>query len=148
MLAELEMRAPGETEADIAKRYGISEKTLQRTKARAHADAALAEAVRQKKAEFAQSAQGWRQVRIRFLRKSIAKLGQLVDEATVSQIREVAGAIKIVGELEAVTQALGDEDGEQPSGTRQGSTTKEVEGEAGRDAGRSPSATGGDASVH
>jgi len=133
LLTDIAMRAPGETQADIAKRYGISERTVQRLKAEEQANPALADLVRQKKAEMAQSEQGWRQVRLRFLRKSIEKLGKLVDEATSAQIREVAGAIKIVGELEAVTMALGDEDGEQPSGNRQGAPPEAHAGAAGRD---------------
>lgn len=144
MLTDLAMRAPGETQGDIAKRYGISERTLQRLKGDEQTNPALAALVRQKKAEMAQSEQGWRQVRLRFLRKSIEKLGRLVEEATSAQIREVAGAIKIVGELEAVTLALGDEDGEQPSGNRQGSAPEAHAGTAGRD----PSSPAAQAGVH
>ncbi len=141
MLVEIDQRAPGETQADIAKRYGISEKTLERTKAKQASDPSLSELVRQKKSELAQSNQGWRLVRIRFLRKSIEKLGKLVEEATSAQIREVAGAIKIVGELEAVTRALGDDDGEQPGGNRQSHPAEAHAGAAGGDKGSGPSPT-------
>jgi hypothetical protein len=115
LLADVEYRAPGETPEDICKRYGVSLKTLQRARAQCATDVALSDLVRKKKSD---RARGWRDNRLRFLRNAIDKLDSLVSAATGEQIREVAGAIKIVGDLESLSRALGveDDNGKQPGG--------------------------------
>ena len=91
-----------------ATRHNVSLRSIQRYRVRARSDAALAELVASKKAKVEQD---WTDARRRFLRRAIAKLEQLIDGAKPEQIREVAGAIKIVGELDVVKGALG---GNQP----------------------------------
>jgi hypothetical protein len=54
----------------------------------------------------------WRDEAVAFLRSATVKLGTLVEMASPEQIREVAGAIKIVGELTVAKDVLG-ADGEQ-----------------------------------
>lgn len=87
-----------------ADRLNISDRTLRRHRARMATDPALAALVREKvKAEAGQ----WRAARLGFLRVALAKLKGLVEEAKVDQMRDVVGAIKIVGELQVATEALG-----------------------------------------
>lgn len=74
----------------------------------------------------------WAATSRRFLRRSIAKLEELVQQAGPDQIRQVAGAIKIVGELDVVRSALRDEQSERAG---QGPTPP-------RDAEGTPAATG------
>ena len=91
-----------------AARHNVATRTVKRYRARMRTDAALAQVVSAKKARVEQD---WTDARRRFLRRAIAKLEQLIDGAKPEQIREVAGAIKIVGELDVVKGALG---GNQP----------------------------------
>jgi len=107
----LDAAAVGDSAA--CKRHGISERTLQRYRERVGADPELTAVVAEKKnAEEA----GWSASRRRFLRSAIAKLEAMIAEAGPDQIREVAGAIKIVGELEVVVVNMigAGTDGEQP----------------------------------
>jgi len=139
LLAEVALHAPHETPADICKRYGISEKTLQRWKKRAGADKELSAAVLQNKRVVAE---GLRDTRIKFLRNSIEKLGQLVQASGVENMRDVSGAIKIVGDLNAVSHALGIDDEQQPVANRQGPIPPEAEGaDGGAPAASDPSGT-------
>lgn len=95
-------------DATAAAKWKISKRTVERYRARMATDTQLSALVAEKK-KAAEA--DWSASRVRFLRKAIAKLETLVDMATPEQIREVAGAIKIVGELEVVSSTL---DGEQP----------------------------------
>jgi hypothetical protein len=120
LLADVDFRPPGEMPEDVCKRYDVSLRTLTRYRNQEAADPVLAELVRKKKLE---RAKGWRDSRLRFLRNAINRLDTLVANATGEQIREVAGAIKIVGDLESLSQALSfqdDEDGQQSRGDRSG----------------------------
>lgn len=88
---------------------------------------ALAEAVSQKRAALDA---GWANERRTFLKAGLAKLNELVALAGVDQIRDVAGALKIVGDLELVTNALGEQPSpprpsEAPSGDAPGSVEAE-----------------------
>lgn len=130
LLSDDAFKAPGETTEDVCKRYGVSTKSLQRWKKRVAADSALSAEVANKKAG---RAQGWKDSRIRFLRNAIDKLEQLVAKADVTQMRDVAGAIKIVGDLEGMASALGVEsDVEQPVRNQPGQVSEEA---ASRDGG-------------
>lgn len=86
-----------------AARWGVCTKTLQRYRARLANDPELARAV---KATSQKLDAEWRTARRTFLRAGIRKLQELVDLAGVDKIREVAGAIKIVGDLEITSGVL------------------------------------------
>lgn len=86
-----------------AERWKVSEKTVRNYRQRLSGDPSLAEAFRVKNAEVSED---WRRERLDFLRFGIGKLKQLVEQATPAQIRDVAGAVKIVGDLEVVAGAL------------------------------------------
>jgi hypothetical protein len=63
----------------------------------------------------------WGGQRRAFLAEGIKKLRELVGAATPAQIHEVAGAVKIVGELQITSEALGvgvrsDQQGAAPEG--------------------------------
>lgn len=95
-------------DATAAAKWKISKRTVERYRARMTTDRELSRLVTEKKKAVEAD---WSAARVRFLRKTISKLEALVDQAGPEQIREVAGAIKIVGELEVVSSTL---DGEQP----------------------------------
>lgn len=95
-------------ELAAAKRWGITDRTIRNYKTRLETDTELSRAFHEKKARVEAD---WLETSRRFLSRSIAKLEELVHQAGTDQIREVAGAIKIVGELDVVRSALG---GQQP----------------------------------
>lgn len=97
--------------------WNVGERTIQRYRQMVATDPALANLYEEKrKTASAVHEEAWKSTRLRFLRKSVAKLEQLVDQADVKQIRVVAGAIKIVGDLHNENTALGalDERAEDP----------------------------------
>jgi hypothetical protein len=79
-----------------AARAGVTERTLFRYRKRLDNDDELSELVSQKKARLLKE---WEGEAIRFMHKCLAKMGQLVEDATVENLRDVNGAAKIVGEL-------------------------------------------------
>lgn len=91
-----------------AKRWHVSVRTVERYRARVAADATLAALVERKTKALETE---WTQEAVAFLRTGLRKLRELAEDCKVDQIRDVAGAIKIVGELQVVREALG---GEQP----------------------------------
>lgn len=97
-----------------ATNWKVSVRTVERHLAASLADPATAQLVA-KKLEATDAE--WRDVAVKFLRRGIAKLGTLIDQAGTDQIRDVAGAVKIVGELQVVREALGvDQPGAAPQG--------------------------------
>lgn len=106
-----------------AKHWGITDRTIRNYRARMETDEALSSRFLQKKREVEAD---WVDTSKRFLARSIAKLEDLVQSAGPDQIREVAGAIKIVGELDVVRSAL--KDGQQPERADQGPTASTAEG--------------------
>jgi hypothetical protein len=126
LLTDIAFRAPNETPADICAKYGVSEKTAQRWKKRAASDPVLSARVATNKAEVAL---GVRDHRIRFLCSAIDKLGQLVQSAGVENMRDVSGAIHIVGNLEVASASLGLDQDVKPTGdNRQGAPPAEIAG--------------------
>lgn len=93
-----------------ADKWQVSVKTIFRYRERMATDPVLSDTVREK--VRAQSAD-WADVRLQFLRSTIAKLQALVALATVEHLHQVAGALKIVGDLHVVVNALG-ADEQQP----------------------------------
>jgi hypothetical protein len=104
-------------DAQACARHKIALRTLQSYRKRLAHDPELAEACAQKRAELEK---GWREVRLRALRSGITKLEQLIQEAEVKQLRDVAGAVKILGDLEVVAGVLDDEQqsGANPEGSK------------------------------
>jgi hypothetical protein len=104
-------------DATACQRHGISVRTLERYRVRLKGDPQLSEAVAQKKEELERD---WRQARRRALRSGITKLEQLIQAAEVKQLRDVAGAVKILGDLEVVAGVLDDEQqsGANPEGSK------------------------------
>lgn len=100
--------------AAAAHAWKVSPRTVERYRAKVEAGGPLTASVA-KKLEATNSE--WRDVAVSFLRRGIAKLGTLIDQAGTDQIRDVAGAVKIVGELQVVREALGVD---QPRAASQG----------------------------
>jgi hypothetical protein len=122
-----------------AEKWKVTVRTVENYRARLLTDvhfSALFESLKRKEDG------AWRMVRLRFLRKTIAKLETLVDQAdSPKYIRDVADAVKVIGELQIASDALGvdlnaDAPGESPAAPEGG-------------AGSSPGgASGGAPSVH
>lgn len=108
------------------KQWGITERTLGRYRVRLEADRGLSEAVRiiGDKAD-----KHWRTARTQFLRKAIAKLETLIAAATPKQIRDVAEAVRVVGELDVASQVLNGSDNPDHEGS--GSATSATHAGAG-----------------
>ena len=87
-----------------ADRHGVSEKTVQRHRARLLTDTQLSELVR---AKSRVAEQGWHVARSQFLRKTFEKLEKMVEAATPEHFDQVINALKAAGELELATEALG-----------------------------------------
>lgn len=118
--------AVGDDEA--AKAAGVSTRTIARWRKRVATDSSLSEAVEQKN----QQIQTHLDAEFRdFLAKAVRKLGQLIDKSGVEHIYQVAGAVKIVGDLTNTRGGLGldekegGESGGQPSGTGPDPSTSE-----------------------
>lgn len=113
-----------------ADRHEVSEKTIQRYRARAKTDTTLSARVRElgKEAEH-----GWHFARARFLRRTLKKLDELVEQATREDFEQVIAAMKAAGELDLATEALGvgSVDRQQGAGTaaHSGGTSAEADGD-------------------
>ncbi|MGE0792471.1 MAG: hypothetical protein AB7S26_42750, partial [Sandaracinaceae bacterium] len=97
-----------------ADRHGISEKSVQRYRARLLTDSELS-AVVQKLGREAEH--GWHFARARFLRKTLAKLESLVDAAGVEHFEQIISALKAAGELDLATEAVGVGRGDRQQGS-------------------------------
>lgn len=106
-------------------KWQISRKTLSRYRERLADDPKLSAVVQQKKRLIDD---GWQREASDLLKKTLTKLGQLVDNATQEQIREVVGVAKVVGDLVITQTAIGSDesesepesDGIESSGNRSG----------------------------
>jgi len=95
------------------RQWKITERTLVRYRARLDTDPKLVELVREK-GKVADA--HWSKARLRFLRKAIAKLEDLVDQAKPDQISDVAEAIRVVGDLDIAATVLNGCDGADREG--------------------------------
>lgn len=95
-----------------AKKHQLSRRTIQRYRQWMRADPELAGLVEEKRSHVEVELAG---IRVSFLRKAIQELEKRITSPTAT-IHEIAGAVKIVGELHQVSEALADErsDGEDP----------------------------------
>lgn len=113
-----------------AKKHRCCERTVERYKAAARNDPHMSALVAAKKKSIDDD---WRNEAVSFLRSATGVLQRLCEDATQEQIREVAGAIKIVGELTVAKDVLG-ADGEQSRPDPARSTPEEdAEGPAARE---------------
>lgn len=113
ILAEAEI-AP--TATAVAKRHGISYRSLMRYQERARTDDALAHLVAKEREALRA---GWVDAANAFLRDAFQKMSELTHKATKpGEIRPIAGAVKIAAEALTVREAL--QYGQQPSGDLEG----------------------------
>jgi hypothetical protein len=110
-------------DAEAAKTAGLTERTIRRWRQKLGSDPRLSQAVREKRDQTNAHLDG---VYRDFMRGAVRKLGSLVESADVEKIHQVAGAVKIVGDLMNFRSAVGVErpeeedegDGRQPGGAR------------------------------
>jgi len=95
-------------------RAGITQRTLQRWRAKAADDERLSSVVANKKQRLLKA---WEDEAVRFMHKCLAKMSELVDQATPAQLRDINGSAKIIGELLVAKGVLG---GGQPEPNKQG----------------------------
>lgn len=100
-------------DAKACESWKISLRTLQNYRARLAGDPELSQAFAQKRTQLDND---WRIARRRFLNAAIAKVQVLVDQAGPDQIRDVVGAIKIIGDLEVAAGVLGERTGVDQQG--------------------------------
>lgn len=95
-----------------AEKWQVSERTVRNHRGRLDTDKEFAALFLRLKSA---AERDWRVVRLRFLRNSIAKLEALVESAEKPEsIRDVADAIRIIGELQLASEALsGDLEGDR-----------------------------------
>lgn len=110
-IAEILVEATSCKDEEAAKRGGISVRTLRNYRARLACDPVLAALFRHKKSLVERD---WADAAIKTLRSSLAVLNELVEASrpqpgekpAAGTIREVAGAIHIVGNLGIAREAL------------------------------------------
>lgn len=91
-------------DTSVSKRWGISERTIKRWRAKALLDEKLSLLVNQKKALLAQS---WQEDASKCMKIALTKLTELIKhDGDPKQIHAIAGAIKIVGELKLGYEVL------------------------------------------
>jgi len=110
ILAEAALGSDGQT----AKRHGICRKTLCNWRKRLGTDEEFASEFSRKKALLEVN---WGDEAVKALGRMIRKLDDLVQQAGPEKIHEVAGAVKIVGELEVVRGMVSS--GKQSGASRQ-----------------------------
>jgi hypothetical protein len=118
-------------DGEAARHFNISARSVKRYRSRMLGDSELAQAVKLKLGEFEAASAGWAEEAANFMSRAIKKLGQLVDEAKPEQMRDVTGAIKIVGELDITRKVMGAGD-EQPGASAEGAAAEAAQS---RDAG-------------
>ena len=116
-------------DVEAAKHFGVSTKSISRYRARVLTDPELSRLVAEKKREFEAASSGWAEDAAGFMSRAIRKLDTLVAQAPAlpGSIREVAGAIKIVGELDITRKVLSD--GEQPGADSEGAEPPAASGQ-------------------
>lgn len=94
-----------------AEYWGVCDRTVRRYRQIVPTDPELAALVDEKRRTHSQEAEAeWRKTRVRFLCRAVGTLERLLENADAKQIRTIAGAIKIVGELHTTQQALAEDD--------------------------------------
>ena len=100
------------SDAQAAKQYGISVRTLANYRARLHSDPVLAELFETKRSELQAE---WKQEALGALRRGLTTMTTLMERLLENegppekgQLFEVTGAVKVLGELLTMKEALGD----------------------------------------
>ena len=106
---------------EAAKHFGVSTKTICRHRSRVLSDPELSRLVAERKRELEAASVGWAEDGARFMSAAIRRLVELLP---LSGMREVAGAIKIVGELDITRKVLNGD--EQPGSDSEGPETEEA----------------------
>ena len=88
---------------EAASNNRLSDRTVQRWLKFMEGDPELALAVEKNLRPLQKD---WTKVAVRFLHKAIRKLERLVEEAGVEQMRDVTGAIHIIGNLDVAKEGL------------------------------------------
>ena len=120
---------------EACKLHGISTATIYRYREKLRGSPDLIEAEKRKSAQLNRE---YNMQRAHFLAEGFAKLRSLIHEADGTQIRDVAGALKIAGELHTTAALISDEQQDeqrparrnQPAGPAEGSPCNS-DGEAG-----------------
>lgn len=108
--AQILVEAHFTNDQDVAERWGITSRTIRNYRKGLAKDAQLSTLFQLKKEHYEKE---WKAEGVRFLRKALAKLEALIEKAdSPDYIPKVAGAIKIVGELDVVKNALSHEAGQ------------------------------------
>lgn len=113
---------------EVAQRNRVTGQTVRNYLKREQRDEAFAARCAKKRsallAELERQKHDWADDAVRCLRRSFQKLEELIDQAKPDKgvIREIAGAVKIVGELQVVRTALS---GEQSRSNHEGSAAPE-----------------------
>lgn len=97
-------------DASAARKWRVNRRTVRRYRAAMRVDPELASLVREKK-DLTEDELAT--IRVRFLRRAIARLEAKIEDPEAT-IHEIAGAVKIVGELHQVSEALGDVGSDEP----------------------------------
>ena len=91
------------SDKSAAKRYSVTVRSVENWRRKLQTDPKLAELYEARKAAIHED---WAETAIAFLRAGIAKMQALVETATVEHLGDVSQAVKIVGELQVVREAL------------------------------------------
>lgn len=100
-------------DAKACKSWKITTQTLRNYRKRLADDPELLQALALKRAELED---GWKRERLEALRFGVRRLQELMAKATVKQLRDVAGAVKILGDLQVVSTVLDEQPGADPEG--------------------------------
>ena len=109
------------TDTYAAKRWGVTARSISNWRKLTETDSDFSELFDRKKAAIDKA---WGNEARAALRRMLRKLDDLVQEAGPEQIREVAGAVKIVGELEVTRGAI--QSDEQPGAVQQDRQTTQT----------------------
>lgn len=101
-------RRVGDKEA--ARHYGVHERTIQRWREKAPHDTELSTLVETKRAELDAEIGSWELEVVRTLSVGAVKLRELILGAGQNQMRDVVGAMKILGELDITRKVMVDGD--------------------------------------
>lgn len=118
-------RRVGDKEA--ARHYGVHERTIQRWREKAPHDAELSTLVETKKAELDAEIGSWELEVVRTLSIGAVKLRELIQGAGQNQMRDVVGAMKILGELDITRKVMVDGDSGAARQDREPSEGKETD---------------------
>jgi hypothetical protein len=123
-----------------ASHFGVTERTVQRYRsiAKSGQNVALSEALENKKAELNAVRGDWTVEAVATMTTLVRKVGELAEKATLSNLRDLVGAIKILGELDIQAAVMkGPDINDEHAGLDgEGAEASEAAGRGGSGAGR------------